>query len=303
MGCHGMWCDVRRGAVMWFDVMCCHVMWCGGLWCDVMSCHVIWCEVMWRDAMGHGIGCSEVVMLWVCVIWLVVRSCEFGDDALWARRAHVTEKSLRHAFRCAVQPWDANHNKTTESHCHSKTPETFIPVLFRTTKYCAALQSSTQHTTKYYSVLHSTAPYCTALQHTTKYCSVLQSTAPNRKHCSVLQSSAPHYKVLLRTTEYNSVLQSTTPYYSVLWTTSKYFPTAQRNLWALRCKTQWNYHEAAAMRQPFQWAEQRLRCTTLCWSSLTAAKPRKASLQLHQLQPLPRRPALQLHNWSIPWPN
>ena len=163
-------------------------MWCHVMWCSVMSC-----EVMWRDATGW-----DAMRLWgrayvLGWLWGHVRWCEFGDDALMrARKAHVTKKALRHAFRCVVRPWDANHNKTTNSHCHSKNPR---DVMLRTTEYYDALESTTmfphnithKRTTKYFSVRHSSTPYKKLLHNTvlhsarelpTQYCSVLTSTTP-----------------------------------------------------------------------------------------------------------------------------
>jgi hypothetical protein len=58
MGCGGMWWDVVGCGGMWSDVVGCGGMWwdvvgCGGMWWDVVGCGVMWWDV---------VGCGG--MLW-----------------------------------------------------------------------------------------------------------------------------------------------------------------------------------------------------------------------------------------------
>ncbi len=57
----------------------------------------------------------------------------------------MTAKPLRRPFQCAVKPWDAKHNKATESPSHSTTTPYYDKVLLRTYKVLL-------RTIKYYSV-------------------------------------------------------------------------------------------------------------------------------------------------------
>ena len=89
--------------------------------------------------------CRKVVMRGACeVMWCDAKW--LSDVAKWEmmhcelQRAHVTAKLLRCPFQCAVQLWDAKHNETTESPCHSTTTPhskviTIYYVLQSTTPY------------------------------------------------------------------------------------------------------------------------------------------------------------------------
>lgn len=176
-----------------FYVMCCQVMWCHVMWCSVMSC-----EVMWRDATGW-----DAMRLWgrayvLGWLWGHVRWCEFGDDALWARKAHVTKK-----------PWDMHSDVWCGPGMQTTTRLRTATVTAKPSRRNAPDHRVLRCTRKYYyvphnithNVLQSTSRYDTVLLRTRNYYTIQYYTALElpTQYCSVLQ-------VLLHTRMYYSVL-------------------------------------------------------------------------------------------------
>ena len=307
--CHVTWCN----AMSWcWAVVCCALQWDGMLW--ALRGHVVWFEVvLWRcgDPTCYSVLkskaliklclCYKVLLQYYSVLQstipVLLRTTKYYSSTTLYYKVLLQYYSVLQSTTLVLQ------STTPVLLCTTKYYSSTTPVLLCTTKYYSSTTLYYKELLQYYSVLQSTTPVllCATKYYSSttpyykvllQYYSVLQSTTPVLPSTTKYSSSTTLYsKVLLR---YCPVLQSTTP---VLLCTTKYYSSTtlalQSTTPVLLCTTK--HHSST---NPY--------CARLILvtyeTSFTMRGATRVTLQLHQIQHVPRKMNLMIdppHIWNV----